>query len=133
MITFLIGLCIGYAISFLVIFIGSSHESYDYISRQAVLSYIVNDLKFGDEENGYDLERKIAQEEIYNFIEKMPSITPKEKAGILDNIKTEIEKKLNEEVKKKYDKESLMYHSFGLSDGLKDAIDIIDKYREVSK
>jgi hypothetical protein len=53
----------------------------DCISRQVVLSYIVNDLKFGDEENGYDLERKIAQEEIYNFIKKMPPVTPKEKTG----------------------------------------------------
>lgn len=53
----------------------------DLISRQAVLSYICNDLEFGDEENGCDLERKIAQEEIYNFVKKMPSVTPKEKTG----------------------------------------------------
>ena len=53
----------------------------DCISRQAVLSYISNELGFGDEENGYDLERKIAQEEIYNFVKKMPSATPKRKTG----------------------------------------------------
>ena len=55
----------------------------DCISRQAVLSYICNDLEFGDEENGCDLERKIAQEEIYNFVKKIPSVTPisKKKTG----------------------------------------------------
>jgi len=46
----------------------------------------------------------------------------------LDKIRAEIDKNLHEEVKKKYDEESLMYHSFGLSDGLKDALEIIDKY-----
>lgn len=51
------------------------------VSRQAVLSYITNDLGFGDEENGYDLVRKIAQEEIYNFVKKMPSVMPKKKTG----------------------------------------------------
>lgn len=66
----------------------------DAISRPAVLSYISNDLGFGDEENGYDLDRKIAQEEIYNFVKKMPSIipTPKEKAGKwIDDYKNEID------------------------------------------
>ena len=53
----------------------------DTISRQAVLSYISNDLGFGNEENGYDLERKITQEEIYNFVKKMHTVTPKEKTG----------------------------------------------------
>lgn len=48
-----------------------SQSCEDYISRQAVLSYISNELGFGNEENGYDLERKIAQEEIYNFVKKM--------------------------------------------------------------
>ena len=51
------------------------------------------------------------------------------KKVVLDKIRAEIEKNLHEEVKKKYDEESLMYHSFGLSDGLKDALEIIDKYR----
>ena len=53
----------------------------DCISRQAVLSYISNDLGFGDEENGYDLVRKIAQEEIYNFVKSLPTAipTPREK------------------------------------------------------
>lgn len=59
----------------------------DYISRQAVLSYICNDLEFGDEENGCNLERKIAQEEIYNFIKKIPPVTPKEKTGKWINLR----------------------------------------------
>lgn len=50
---------------------------------------------------------------------------------ILNDIRTEIEEEMNTEISKHYDEESLMYHSFGLSDGLKDAIDIIDKYKGV--
>jgi len=49
-------------------------------------------------------------------------------------VRAEIEEKMHTEISKHYDKESLMYHSFGLSDGLKDAIDIIDKHlAEVSE
>lgn len=50
---------------------------------------------------------------------------------ILNDIRTEIEEQMHTEISKHYDEESLMYHSFGLSDGLKDAIDIIDKYKGV--
>ena len=107
----------------------------DCISRQAVLSYICNDLEFGDKENGCNLERKIAQEEIYNFIKKMPSVTPKEKteyehdheivkayndgqAFVLDKIRAEI----RAESKKNYTNNIF-------NKGLYRAIEIIDKYR----
>ena len=46
----------------------------------------------------------------------------------LNKIRAEIEEKMHTEISKHYDEESLMYHSFGLSDGLKDAIDIIDTH-----
>ena len=50
-------------------------ESDDCISRQAVLSYIYNDLGLGDEENGADVERQIALEEFYEYIKSLPPVT----------------------------------------------------------
>ena len=51
----------------------------DCISRQAVLSYIYNDLGLGDEENGEDLERQIELEDSYRYVKSLPPVTPQPK------------------------------------------------------
>ena len=50
----------------------------DAISRQAVLSYIYNDLGLGDEENGADIERQMELESSYRYVKSLPPVKPQE-------------------------------------------------------
>lgn len=50
----------------------------DCIGRQAVLSYIYNDLRLGDEENGADIERQKELESSYKYVKSLPPVTPQE-------------------------------------------------------
>ena len=72
-------------------------------------------------------------EDIYNtaYVRgKNNSIEVKE---ILDKIRDEIESQRKEVSNKKSENNELQAFYFGLNDGLKDARDIIDKYREENK
>ena len=51
----------------------------DAISRQAVLSYIYNDLGLGDEENGADIEIQMELERLYEWVKSLPPVTPQPK------------------------------------------------------
>lgn len=50
----------------------------DVVSRQAVLSYIYNDLGLGDEENGADVERQMELERSYRYIKSLSPVNPQE-------------------------------------------------------
>lgn len=53
----------------------------DTISRQAVLSYIYNDLGLGDEENGADVERQMELEKSYEYVKSLPPVTSQPEMG----------------------------------------------------
>ena len=52
---------------------------------------------------------------------------------VLDKIRAEIESQREEASKKHFEDEGLSNYYFGLNDGLKDARDIIDKYKAESE
>lgn len=56
-----------------------------------------------------------------------------EREELLDNIRAEIEAQREKVSKKHSDDEALNSYYFGLNDGLKDARDIIDKYKAGDK
>ena len=53
----------------------------DCISRQAVLSYIYNDLGLGDEENGKDVERQMELEDSYRYVKSLLLVKPQRAKG----------------------------------------------------
>ena len=61
--------------------IPSAEPSGDAVSRQAVLSYIYNDLGLGDEENGADIERQKELESSYRYVKSLPPVTLQPKTG----------------------------------------------------
>ena len=63
----------------------------------------------------------------YEFIDKALKLLKQE--VILDKIRVEIESQREEVSKKHSEDEGLSNYYFGLNDGLKDARDIIDKYK----
>lgn len=58
---------------------------------------------------------------------------PLEQEPVLDKIRAEIESQREEVSKKHSENEGLTNYYFGLNDGLKDARDIIDKYKAESE
>ena len=50
--------------------------STDCISRQAVLDYIYNDLRLGNEEIGNDVERQMELYKSYKYVKSLPPVNP---------------------------------------------------------
>lgn len=98
----------------------------DAISKQAVLNLPRKALKnyFGE----------VIAEVIYvRDVMELPPVTPQPKTDILDKIRAEIEQYRKEASNKHSEDAELQAYYDGLNDGLKDARDIIDKYRVESE
>ena len=64
------------------------------ISRQAVLSYIYNDLGLGDEENGGDIERQKELESSYRYVKSLPPVISQPKTGHWEYVQYDYNPKL---------------------------------------
>ena len=90
----------------------------DLISRKALLEEIENGIKAGNYEEGYEEYPHINDmDDILECIKYADSVQPKPKTDVLDKIRAEIEREYKDECE----------HPYG--QGLRRAIEIIDKYK----
>ena len=90
----------------------------DCISRKALLEEIENGIKAGNYEEGYEEYPHINDmDDIIECIKYADSVQPKPRTDVLDKIRAEIEREYKDECE----------HPYG--QGLRRAIEIIDKYK----
>ena len=94
-------------------------DNFVYMGDNFFIMDIVNAIKAGYRLNRLDEETEETKEA--------------KRQSVLNKIRAEIESQREEASNKHSEDEGLLYYYFGLNDGLKDARDILDKYRVESE
>lgn len=97
--------------------------NYEQETVRSVFGAYINDLKAYSSKPDRPTFRKL--EEVRD-----KAIEALEQGDVLEKIRAEVESKREEVSKKHSEDEGMLNYYFGLNDGLKDARDIIDKYRK---